>query len=97
MNKVFLIPCFIDEAAIHTIPPYIIDAVKDCQVFFVENERSARRYLKQIWKEIVIDNYEWFTIHKAEGEVQSAFRHRLKEGKNIGIISEAGCPGVADP
>ncbi len=102
-NKVYLIPCFIDETAIHTIPAYIVDSIKSCQVFFVENERSARRYLKQIWKvylpgqEIVIDNYEWFTIHKAEGDVQSAFRQRLKDGKTIGIISEAGCPGVADP
>jgi 16S rRNA (cytidine1402-2'-O)-methyltransferase len=102
-SKVYLIPCFINEAAVHTIPPYIVDAVKDCQVFFVENERTARRYLKQLWKaclpgqEMVIDNYEWFTIHKAEGEVQNTFKQKLKEGKNIGIISEAGCPGVADP
>jgi 16S rRNA (cytidine1402-2'-O)-methyltransferase len=95
--KLYLIPCFIDETAIHTIPPYVLDAVKECQVFFVENERSARRYLKQLWKEIVIDNYEWFTIHKAEAQVQTAFRQKIKEGKTIGIISEAGCPGVADP
>ncbi|MES1216662.1 MAG: SAM-dependent methyltransferase [Bacteroidota bacterium] len=96
-SKLYLIPCFIDEAAIHTIPPYIADAVKDCQVFFVENERTARRYLKQFWREMVIDNYEWFTIHKAEADVQQAFKQKIKEGKNIGIISEAGCPGVADP
>jgi 16S rRNA (cytidine1402-2'-O)-methyltransferase len=103
MNKIYLIPCFIDEQSIHTIPAYITEAVKDCQVFFAENERTARRFLKQLWKyylpaqEIIIDNYEWFTIHKAETEVQSVFRQKIKEGKNIGIISEAGCPGVADP
>jgi len=103
MNKVYLIPCVIDEKAFHTIPVYITDAVKECQVFFAENERTARRYLKQLWKiylpgqEIIIDNYEWFTIHKAEGNVRSAFIQKLKEGKNVGIISEAGCPGVADP
>ena len=103
MNKVYLIPCVIDEKAFHTIPAYITDAVKECQVFFAENERTARRYLKQLWKiylpgqEIIIDNYEWFTIHKAEGNVRSAFIQKLKEGKNVGIISEAGCPGVADP
>ncbi len=45
----------------------------------------------------MIDDYEWFTIHKAENEVLSAFRQKIKEGKNIGIISEAGCPGIADP
>ncbi len=93
----YLIPCFLDEQALQPIPPYILDAVKQCQVFFVENERSARRYLKMLWKEMVIDDYEWFTIHKAEEEVRAAFRQKLKAGLSIGLISEAGCPGIADP
>jgi 16S rRNA (cytidine1402-2'-O)-methyltransferase len=94
---VYLIPSLLDENGLDAIPSYIITAVKDCKAFFVENERTARRYLKQIWKEIIIDDYEWFAIHKAEEEVQDIFKEKLKEGKNIGIISEAGCPGVADP
>jgi 16S rRNA (cytidine1402-2'-O)-methyltransferase len=94
---VYLIPSLLDEEAIETIPFYIIDAVKNCQAFFVENERTARRFLKKTWKEIVIDKYEWFVIDKTGNEVQSSFRQKIKEGKNIGIISEAGCPGVADP
>ncbi len=94
---VYLIPSFLHDDAVNTIPTYVADAAKECQVFFVENERSARRFLKKIWKEIVIDDYQWFTIHKAEQEVQQQFIKLLKEGKNIGIISEAGCPGIADP
>lgn len=103
MSKLYLIPCVIDEKSFYTIPAYITDAVKDCRVFFVENERTARRYLKQLWKfylpqeDIIIDNYEWFTIHHAEEDVRSLFIQKIKEEKNIGIISEAGCPGVADP
>jgi len=85
------------ENATETIPAYVKDAVARCQVFFVENERTARRYLKSIWKEMVIDDYEWYTIHKAEEEVRSVFKQKIKEGKNIGLISEAGCPGIADP
>jgi 16S rRNA (cytidine1402-2'-O)-methyltransferase len=102
-SKVYLIPCFLDETAIHTVPVYITESVKHCHSFFVENERTARRYLKQLWKnvlpgeELVIDNYKWFSIHKAEGEVQQQFKEQLNQGKNIGIISEAGCPGIADP
>ena len=46
---------------------------------------------------MVIDNYEWHPIHKAEEEVKTAFRAALRSGKTIGIISEAGCPGIADP
>jgi len=94
---VYLVPSLLDENGVDAIPAYIIAAVKDCRVFFVENERTARRYLKRLWKEMVIDDYEWFTIHKAEEEVQSIFKEKLSEGKNIGILSEAGCPGVADP
>jgi 16S rRNA (cytidine1402-2'-O)-methyltransferase len=96
-GNVYLIPTFLDENATHIIPDYVIDAIKKCHVFFVENERSARRFLKMVWKEIVIDDYEWFTIHKAEQEIKNDFRKKLKEGKTIGILSEAGCPGIADP
>ena len=94
---VYLVPSFISENAIDTIPVYIIDAVKNCKVIFAENERTARRFLKSICKEIVIDDYEWHTIHKAESEVLSIFKQKIKEDKNIAIISEAGCPGIADP
>lgn len=94
---VYLIPSLLDENGLHTIPAYIKDAVQQCQVFFVENERTARRFLKLVWKEMVIDNYEWFTIHKTEAEVVTKFKEKIKAGNTIGIISEAGCPGVADP
>ena len=97
LGKVYLIPSFIDEENLQTIPPYVLEAVQACNVFFVENERSARRYLKQLWKDMVIDAYEWHTIHKAEQEVKEIFKKSLQRGVTIGIISEAGCPGVADP
>lgn len=97
LGMVYLVPSFIDEQNLQTIPPYVLDAVKNCSVFFVENERSARRYLKMLWKDMVIDDYEWFAIHKAEQETRDMFRQQLQRGKTIGIISEAGCPGVADP
>lgn len=98
-GKVYLIPTVLhpDEQALQTLPAYLLDAVKDCQAFFVEDEKTARRFLKKMWREMVIDDYEWYTIHKAEKEVRSAFTHALKQNKNVGIISDAGCPGIADP
>lgn len=96
-GSVFLIPTFLYDHAVETIPSYVLDAVKQCKVFFVENERTARRHLKILWREMVIDDYKWYAIHKAEQEVQHTFTTLLKEGNTIGIISEAGCPGVADP
>ena len=97
--NVYLIPVVLhdDETALPSVPAYIIDAVKKCSVLYVENERTARRFLKKIWKEINIDAYEWHTIHKAENEVLKNFKDDLSQQKTIGIMSEAGCPGVADP
>jgi 16S rRNA (cytidine1402-2'-O)-methyltransferase len=96
-STIYLIPAVLDDLAIETIPAYIINAIKVCQVIFAENERTARRFLKSICKDIVIDDYEWFTIHKAEQEQVAAFTQKINENKNIAIISEAGCPGIADP
>lgn len=94
---VYLIPTVLSEGATACLPAYILDAVKGCDVFFVENERTARRYLKSIWREMVIDEKEWFNIKEATPEVEAALAQKLNEEKTIGIISEAGCPGVADP
>jgi 16S rRNA (cytidine1402-2'-O)-methyltransferase len=93
---VYLIPSLLHEEGMRSIPSYITDIVKQCTVLFVENERTARRFLKKLDKEIVIDNYEWFTITNDNPNTDS-FRKKIKEEKTIGIISEAGCPGIADP
>lgn len=93
---VYLIPSLLHEEGLASIPSYITDIVKQCEVLFVENERTARRYLKTLAKEIVIDNYEWFTMAN-DNETVTSLRKKIKEGKIIGIVSEAGCPGIADP
>ncbi len=96
-SVVYLIPTVLHDGATETIPLYVLDAVKKCSVFYVENERTARRFLKSVWKEMVIDNYEWINIHKLETEQTTQFIQHIRKGANIGIISEAGCPGIADP
>lgn len=98
-GKLYLIPTVLsdDDSALLSLPVSVIQAVQDCHVFFAENERTARRFLKKLWKEIVIDNYNWHTIHKAEEHLLTDLKKYLKEGKNAGIISEAGCPCIADP
>ncbi len=96
MATVYLIPSLLQEEGLEAIPAYILTAIKSCQVFFVENERTTRRYFKQLWKEMVIDDYEWYQVSDTL-KVSDTFTHKLKEGKNIGIVSEAGCPCIADP
>lgn len=93
---VYLIPTMLHEEGMQSVPSYITEIVKQCQVLFVENERTARRYLKILAKDIIIDAYEWFKMETNDEAIDS-FRKKIKEGKVIGIISEAGCPGIADP
>jgi 16S rRNA (cytidine1402-2'-O)-methyltransferase len=94
---IYLIPSVLAEDATNSIPAYVLNAVEQCEVVFAENERTTRRFFKSLSKDIVIDRYEWFTIHKAESEVLQSFKEKIKEGKKIAIVSEAGCPGIADP
>lgn len=97
LSVVYLIPAPLDEESVQVIPAYVLEAVKQCNAFFVENDRTARRYLKKLDKTLVIDDYDWIVIHKAEAQVKNQLMQKLKAGKTIGIISEAGCPGIADP
>jgi 16S rRNA (cytidine1402-2'-O)-methyltransferase len=94
---VYLIPTFLDEEGMDALPAYLLEAIKAAEVFFVENERSARRFLKKLWKEIDIDRYSWYIIHKSEDAAKEEFLRHIKQGKQIAILSEAGCPGIADP
>jgi 16S rRNA (cytidine1402-2'-O)-methyltransferase len=97
MIQVYLIPTVLAEEALSPIPAYVLEAVKACAAFYVENERTARRYVKKLSRDIVIDDYKWVSIAKIEASVIAEFDQDLKAGKVIGILSEAGCPGVADP
>jgi 16S rRNA (cytidine1402-2'-O)-methyltransferase len=57
MNSViYLVPTVLEESATQTIPPYIIDAIRNSQIIFAENERTARRFLKAMCKDIVLDD-----------------------------------------
>lgn len=94
---VYLIPTVLADGATASLPAYVLDAVKSCSVFFVENERTARRQLKVLWREMVIDQYEWYNMKEITTEVRASFLQQLNAGATIGILSEAGCPGVADP
>ena len=97
LGKVLLLPMLLHEEGWDAIPKDIDQWIKSCDVFFVENEKTTRRYFKKIWKEMVIDNYQWFTIHQVEEAQINNFIQILKSGKTIGIVSEAGCAGIADP
>lgn len=96
-GKVYLIPTVLSSEALHTIPPYITAAVQKISVFYVENERTARRYLKALDRSINIDALQLLLMHGNHPPDTTLAKKLLQEGKDIGIMSEAGCPAIADP
>ncbi|WPV69107.1 SAM-dependent methyltransferase [Chitinophaga sp. LS1] len=96
-GKVYMIPTVLSPEALHTIPPYITAAVQKISVFFVENERTARRYLKALDRSINIDSLQLLLMHGNHPPDTALAKKLLLEGKDIGIMSEAGCPAIADP
>lgn len=99
MAKVYLIPTTLGDTSIERVlPPDLTQLISSVSVFIVENIRTARRFLKKVNPEIVIDNLTFFELnqHTDKKEI-SRFLEPNRDGRDIGIISEAGCPGVADP
>lgn len=92
-----MVPSPLDENATESIPSNVLGSVMKCKVIFAENERTTRRFLKKLDRNIVIDDFEWHTISKEDHYYETVFREKIREKKNIAIISEAGCPGIADP
>jgi 16S rRNA (cytidine1402-2'-O)-methyltransferase len=97
LGKVYLLPMLLHEEGWEAIPGDTQKWIVQCDAFFVENEKTTRRFFKKVWKEMVIDNYVWHPIHKVEEAQINLFKQLLQQGKNIGIVSEAGCAGIADP
>ena len=103
MNKgvLYLIPVPIhseNEFDKNLIPPYIIEIINNIKVFAVENIRTSRRFIKKVNKEYNIDNTEFIVIDKRANEsVYKEIINNLIKGNNIGVMSESGCPGIADP
>ena len=81
-----------------TIPAIINEKINSIRVFIVEDLRNARRYLKRLNREIVIDNLTFHELneHTLQEEIP-AFLEQAMNGADTAVISEAGVPGVADP
>ncbi len=96
---VYLIPTTLGDTDVNTvIPTEVCSIIKTIKYFIVEDLRTARRYLKKVDKAINIDELTFFELNKHTTEKEkSNYLNPTKDGHNIGIISEAGCPGVADP
>lgn len=95
----YLIPVLLGETSIEkVIPSYNTGIISELKFFIVENIRTARRFLKKCNPEIDIDELIFLELNKHTDKKDiSGFLDPMKRGVSIGVMSEAGCPGVADP
>ena len=99
LPALYLIPVTLGETPIEQVlPSYNHEVIMGIRHFIVENIRSARRFLRQTDKTFPIDESTFYEMGKHSDERQfSQYLQPLREGKPVGVISEAGCPAVADP
>ena len=98
-GKIFLIPSPIsDNTQKNVITPEVRQIIKTLNIFFVENLRTSRRYISSLNLNIDISSLDFFVLDKnSEDQNISEYLEIVLSGINVGIISEAGCPGIADP
>lgn len=97
--KVYLIPTTLGDSPVeNVIPSYVIDIINSTNHYIVENIKTARRYLIKAGIKTKIDDLTFYELNKHSlPEQYASYLNPIKEGCNIGIISEAGTPGIADP
>lgn len=97
--SLFLIPVTLgDTEHCHVLPEYNLEVIRGIRHFVVENVRTARRFLKKADPAIVIDDLTFYELNKhTSPEVVAGYLAPLAKGESVGVISEAGCPAVADP
>src|SRR6478735_2261735 len=97
-GKLYLIPIPIAEDSLAVIPEQVIEILKPLEHFLVEDIRTARRYLSSLKIFQSIESLHFQVLNKDTKESElSQLLMPLEEGKSMGVISESGCPGVADP
>lgn len=97
-GTLYLIPVPLAEEVAHkTFTPYLVDTINQIDTYIVENSKTARRFLKEAGlktpqKDLIVHDYG-----KHNRTDLGQFFVELNAGKDVGLMSEAGCPGIADP
>lgn len=98
-TTLYLIPTPIAENALHTLPAHTIGIVQKLDTFIVERAKTARHFVKSLGPVKALQEMIFTEIgeHSNPDDAANTFREAVAAGKDIGLLSEAGCPGVADP
>ena len=98
MAKLYLIPTALSLGRMDHIPPAVSELIHQIDLFVVERLRSARRYLKNLDRDYPIDDVTFIEIDKHDpSSSYRQIRELLGKSKNAALLSEAGCPCIADP
>ena len=99
LGTLYMVPVTLgDDHLSHVIPADVLKLVQGLEYFVVENEKSARRFLSVVKtnKPVRELNFQLLNEHSAEKDLPALIAPLLA-GHNVGMLSEAGCPGIADP
>lgn len=99
MSALYLIPVTLGDTPVRQVlPEYNREIILGIRHFIVEEIRTARRFLKQVDRDIDIDSLTFYPMGKhADAALFNKYLDPLRRGESVGVISEAGCPAVADP
>lgn len=95
----YLIPVTLGDTPVEKVlPAYNREVILSIRHFIVEEVRTARRFLKAVERSIYIDSLTFYPMGKhADAALFSRYLEPLRKGESVGVISEAGCPAIADP
>lgn len=97
-GKLYLLPTPLGETTVSTIPTYVIEILHRLDYFIAERAKTARHFIKTTDPVKPFNELTFFELNKhTPPEDISTFLDPVKAGHDIGLLSEAGCPGVADP
>jgi 16S rRNA (cytidine1402-2'-O)-methyltransferase len=98
-GTLYLLPTTLGESNLqHVLPDYNFSVMNQLTHFIVEDIRSARRFLKKVNPTFNIDSLTFMTLNEQTSDMElPALLQPLKDGYDVGVLSEAGCPAVADP
>lgn len=97
-GKLFLIPTPLGEGMLQSIPAEVISIIHHTTIFIAEKAKTIRHFIKSTQPPYTISELTVFELNKrTEKREWETYLDIAIQGKNIGLMSEAGCPGVADP
>lgn len=99
MAELYLLPNVLNEGDWQNVlPAIVVKVIGKTRYYIVENIRTTRRFLKQVDSTIIIDGLTFYELNKhTDASAVSEYLKPLEQGENMAVVSEAGCPGVADP